>query len=65
MTDDLTKYIGTKKQITTSVGSQAFHYTGIIISISKTHITIKDEKEGEVSIPISDALIRETKIITG
>jgi len=57
--DNLTKHIGKKRRITTTVGSQAFHYTGIVKSISKTHITIHDEREGLVDIPVSDSLIRE------
>jgi len=59
--DNLTKHIGKKRMITTTVGSQAFHYTGIVTSISKTHITIEDEREGSVDIPISDSLIREVE----
>ena len=59
--DNLTKHIGKKRKITTTVGSQAFHYTGIVIAISNSHITIKDEREGEVDIPISDSLIREVE----
>ena len=57
--DNLTKHIGKKRRITTTVGSQAFHYTGIVISVSTTHISIHDDKEGLVDIPISDSLIRE------
>lgn len=56
--DNLTKHIGEKRKITTTVGSQAFHYKGIVKSISQTHITIEDEKEGVVDIPINGALIR-------
>ena len=59
--DNLTKHIGKKRKITTTVGSQAFHYTGIVLSVSLTHITIQDEREGVVDIPISDSLIREVE----
>ena len=57
--DNLTKHLGKRRRITTTVGSQAFHYTGIVTAISISHITIKDDKEGDVDIPINDSLIRE------
>ena len=59
MTDNLTKWIGKTARITTTVGSQAWHYQGIVLNVSKTHITIEDKKEGIVDIPVANAMIRE------
>ena len=61
MTDNLTKWIGKKARITTTVGSQAWHYQGFVIAVSDTHITVEDKKEGIVDIPISNAMIREVE----
>lgn len=60
MTDTLTKqWIGKKVKITTNVGSQAWHYIGVVISINDSHITVNDSKEGTISIPLANAMIRE------
>ena len=60
MTDTLTKqWLGKKVKITTNIGTQAWHYIGIVLSVTDTHITINDSKEGNVSIPLSNAMIRE------
>ena len=61
MTDNLTQWIGKIARVTTSVGNQPWHYQGRIKSVSTTHLTIIDEKEGEVSIPLTNAMIREVK----
>ena len=57
--DNLTKHIGKRRRITTTVGSQAFHYTGVVVAVSQSHITILDDREGLVDVPVSTALIRE------
>ena len=60
--DNLTEWkIGTIVRVTTSVGNQAWHYQGKILNISKTHITLDDYKEGQISIPLENAMIREVK----
>lgn len=60
MTDTLTKqWIGKKVKITTNVGTQAWHYVGVVTSVTDTHVTINDSKEGNISIPLSNAMIRE------
>lgn len=58
---NLTEWIGKIARVTTTVGTQAWHYQGKIISVSDTHITIEDFKEGLVEIPISTAMIREVR----
>lgn len=59
--DNLTQWIGKIARVTTNVGTQAWHYQGKVISISETHITVNDSKEGKVSIPIGGAMIREVE----
>lgn len=61
MTDSLTKLLNKKVKITTSVGNSAWHYTGKVLEVTKTHILLIDEREGKMLIPISDALIREVQ----
>jgi len=57
--DNLTKlWLGKKVKVITTVGSQAWHYSGVVVSIDDTHITVDDSKEGLVSVPISQSMIR-------
>ena len=55
------RHIGQRRKVLVSMGAHAFTYTGIIISFSLTHITIKDELEGLVDIPLVSALIKEVR----
>lgn len=57
----LTDWIGKIARVTTTVGTQAWHYQGKVLAISKTHITIEDSKEGMVDIPVANAMIREVR----
>ena len=59
--DNLTQWVGKTARVTTNVGTQAWHYQGKILSISETHITVMDSKEGKVAIPIGGAMIREVE----
>jgi len=59
MTNNLNPWINKQVRITTTVGNQAWHYTGKIISISDTHINLQEKKEGIISIPIIGTMIRE------
>ena len=59
---NLTNWIGKIARVTTTVGTQAWHYQGKVLSISDTHITIEDSKEGEVAIPLTNAMIREVVV---
>jgi hypothetical protein len=60
--DDLTQWVNKIVRVTTNVGSQAWHYTGKVISISITHITLEDKQEGTISIPLANAMIREATL---
>jgi hypothetical protein len=57
--DNLTQHLGQKRWITTTVGSNAFHFRGLIKFISTDRIVIIDEKEGEVEVPRANTIIRE------
>lgn len=58
MTDNLTEWKGKIAKVTTSVGNQPWHYVGEIKDKGSTHISIDDGKEGLVSVPLVNSLIR-------